>query len=101
MDTRFARLWAGPYLVAILAAASACKEQDANAATAADSAAATPATPISLPVVGEEVRKGDLILTVPTTGQVRSDAVATLRAEASGTVAQVLVVPGQRVSRLR
>lgn len=99
MNTRVARIWGGVHLVGILAASSACKKQDANAATAADSAAATPTTPISLPVVGEAVRKGDLILTVPTTGQVRSDAVATLRAEASGTVAQILVVPGQRVSR--
>ena len=82
-----------------LAATLSCKKQDANAEPAADSTAAAPATPISLPVVGEEVRTGDLVLTVPTTGQVRSDAVATLRAEAAGTVQEVLVVPGQRVAR--
>jgi len=86
-------------LMAAVAAGTACKKQDANAETAADSTAATPSTPISLPVVGEEVRTGDLVLTVPTTGQVRSDAVATLRAEAAGTVQEVLVVPGQRVAR--
>jgi RND family efflux transporter MFP subunit len=81
-----------------LAATSACKKQDANATTGADSTA-TPASAISLPVVGEQVTWGDLVLTVPTTGQVRSGAVATLRAEAAGTVAEVLVVPGQRVAR--
>jgi gold/copper resistance efflux system membrane fusion protein len=86
-------------LIVAIATGTACKKQDANAETAADSTAAAPSTPISLPVVGEEVRTGDLVLTVPTTGQVRSDAVATLRAEAAGTVQEVLVVPGQRVAR--
>ena len=81
-------------------AAAGCKKQEANAETAADSTGTerAPST-LSLPVVAEQVRKDDLVLTVPTTGQVRSDAVATLRAEAGGTVQQVLVVPGQRVTR--
>jgi HlyD family secretion protein len=77
---------------------AACKDKDASAETTADSTAA-PASALSLPVVGETVRQGDLVLTVPTTAQVRSDAVATLRSETVGTVDKVLIVPGQRVAR--
>jgi hypothetical protein len=36
--------------------------------------------------VGEEVRRGDLVLTVSTTGQIRSEAVVPLKVEATGTV---------------
>ena len=98
MSYRIARSLLGAALAASVTVG--CKKQDANAETAADSADAGPApSTLSLPVVAEQVRKDDLVLTVPTTGQVRSDAVATLRTEANGTVHQVLVVPGQRVSR--
>jgi HlyD family secretion protein len=54
---------------------------------------------VALPVVGQQARRGDLILTVATTGQVRSDAVATLRAETAGRVDEVLVRPGSKVSK--
>jgi HlyD family secretion protein len=54
---------------------------------------------MALPVVGEVVRKADLVLTVATTGQVRSRGVADLRAETSGTVDAVLVTPGSRVRK--
>lgn len=54
---------------------------------------------LTLPVVGQAARRGDLVLSVSTTGQVRSDAVATLRSEAAGTVDEVLVRPGSRVRR--
>jgi RND family efflux transporter MFP subunit len=78
-----------------------CKGEDAKAEGAAAKPDSTraPSTSLSLPVVGDPVRKGDLVLTVTTTGQVRSDAVSRLRAEAAGTVQKVLVVPGQRVTR--
>ncbi len=52
---------------------------------------------MSLPVVGETVRREDLVLTIATTGQVHSDAVAELKAETSGTVDSVLVRPGDNV----
>lgn len=52
---------------------------------------------VSLPVVAEAARDGDLVLRVNTTGQVRSDAAGTLKAEVNGTVARVLVHPGDRV----
>jgi RND family efflux transporter MFP subunit len=54
---------------------------------------------MALPVAGQEVRKGDLVLSVVTTGQVRSDAYAHLKSETSGTVTEVLVTPGQVVRK--
>lgn len=55
--------------------------------------------PVVLPVVGEEVRVGDLVLSVTTTGQVRSESSASLRVEVAGTVQEVLVRPGQAVRK--
>jgi RND family efflux transporter MFP subunit len=84
--------------LALAAAVAACD----GAKAAADDVAATPeraASSLALPVVGAPVRQGDLVLTITTTGQVRSAAVAELKAEATGTVQHVLVRPGQRVRR--
>jgi RND family efflux transporter MFP subunit len=77
----------------------ACKDKAANAEDGAASGATPKPSAISLPVVGQTVRKGDLVLSVVTTGQVRSDATARLKAEATGTVQAVLVIPGQHVAR--
>lgn len=57
------------------------------------------ASTLALPVVAEEARDGDLVLRVTTTGQVRSDAAVKLRAEVGGTIGQLLVRPGARVTR--
>ena len=90
-------------LSALLAALPGCFKKGADGANTA--AAETPGeeaasnSKVSLPVVGAEVRKGDLVLSINTTGQVRSEAVANLKAEVSGTIDQVLVRPGQRVSK--
>jgi RND family efflux transporter MFP subunit len=54
---------------------------------------------VNLPVVAEEVREGDLVLTVNTTGQVRSDGEARLQAEVAGTIQTVHVRPGDRVKK--
>lgn len=54
---------------------------------------------VSLPVAAEEVRDGDLVLSVTTTAQVRSEADARIAAEVPGTVAAVLVRPGDRVRK--
>ncbi|MBL0169215.1 MAG: biotin/lipoyl-binding protein [Gemmatimonadaceae bacterium] len=95
----------------MLAAASACKRGDATAgdstkpATGDASAAASanadgaPQSQLALPVTADAAREGDLILRVNTTGQIRSDAAVKLRAEVAGTVAQVLVRPGARVTK--
>ena len=71
----------------------------AGAAATADSSGEQPRSNVSLPVAAEEVRDGDLILSVTTTGQVRSDAEATLKAELAGTIETVLVRPGDQVKR--
>jgi membrane fusion protein, multidrug efflux system len=52
---------------------------------------------IALPVVGAEVRRGDLILTIRTTGQVRAERQVSLKGETQGTVEAVPVRPGDRV----
>ena len=84
--------------------AAGCKDKAANAAsggadsTAADSGQAAPSA-LALPVVGEEVREGDLILSVVTTGQVRSEAMSVLKSETQGTIIAVLVRPGARVRK--
>lgn len=100
-----------PQLLALVAALSVfsiagCKKVDGSetdSTAAGDSAAvptdAAPTTALSLPVAAVPVREGDLILTVSTTGQVASDEVSALRSEVAGTVAKVLVRPGDRVRR--
>lgn len=85
-------------------ATGACKGGTARAEgekPAADSgvAATGGGAGLALPVAGETVRRGDLVLTIATTGQVRSDAVATLKGETNGTVEAVLVRPGSRVRK--
>ncbi|MCU0649214.1 MAG: efflux RND transporter periplasmic adaptor subunit [Gemmatimonadaceae bacterium] len=95
-------------LLAACAVAAACdrlgaaKTGDSAAATAADSSSARApggGRTLALPVVATAARDGDLVLSVTTTGQVRSDAQVALKAEVAGTVAQVLVRPGQRVTK--
>ena len=78
--------------------AEAVADTTADAMASADTTS-TPRSNVSLPVAAEEVRDGDLILTVTTTGQVRSDAEATLKAELAGTIETVLVRPGDAVRR--
>src|SRR5574338_560279 len=87
-----------------LLAAPACKGKTAQAEgekAPADSGttAAGAGGSLALPVAGETVRRGDLVLTVATTGQVRSEAVAALKGETNGTVEAVLVRPGTRVAK--
>ncbi len=79
-----------------------CKQKAADAATKSekpDSSAAATSSTVTLPVVGQEVRKGDLILSVVTTGQIRSEAMSVLKSETQGTIAEVLVKPGDRVKK--
>jgi RND family efflux transporter MFP subunit len=83
-----------------LALGTGCKDKPADAATK------PPGTPdssggatLALPVVGQEVRKGDLVLSVVTTGQIRSEAVSDLKSETQGTIVAVLVRPGDRVKK--
>ena len=90
-------------ILLVLVAAGSCKSGAGasgadSTATAADSVAPGSST-MTLPVVAEEVRQGDLILSVTTTGQVRSEAMALLKSETQGTIIAVLVRPGDRVRK--
>lgn len=76
-----------------------CKKKDAEAAAKAADSTQTPGSTVTLPVVGQEVRQGDLILSVVTTGQIRSEAMSVLKSETQGTIAAVLVRPGDHVRK--
>ncbi|MDP1859863.1 MAG: efflux RND transporter periplasmic adaptor subunit [Gemmatimonadaceae bacterium] len=89
-------------VIALSAALAACsktgaKAVDASQAAASDTAAAAGTRAVSLPVVAAEARDGDLVLTINTTGLVRSDAEGTLKAEVGGTVINVPSHPGDHV----
>ncbi len=70
--------------------------EDADS-TASENEGGSSAAGMSLPVVADSVVTGDLILSVNTTGQVRSLAEGTISAEVSGRVQRVNVRPGDRV----
>ncbi|MEK7379910.1 MAG: biotin/lipoyl-binding protein [Gemmatimonadota bacterium] len=72
-------------------------EGDAAAADSTDPDADAPSS-LTLPVVGAEVRQGDLVLSVTTTGQVSSESAVTLKAEAQGIVLEVAARPGQHLT---
>lgn len=75
---------------------------DADAEGSADSTAtadATPSAPLTLPVVAEDVVQGDLVLTVLTKGEVRSEAATRIKSEVGGTVQELLKRPGDRVRK--
>jgi RND family efflux transporter MFP subunit len=72
----------------------------AQAGTSKDSAKSPEAGPqLALPVTVEPARDGDLILSILTTGQVRSEAEGKLKFEVGGIVDRVLVRPGQPVRK--
>lgn len=75
------------------------KTDSQASATTGDSTAQQSTTTLTLPVVAEEVREGDLVLSVNTVGQIRSEAVAMLRSETQGTIIEVAVRPGDRVKK--
>lgn len=89
-------------LFVLIALLTACDKLGGSAdaeTAAADSTAegGSTASNVSLPVVAGEVTDGDLVLSVNTTGQVRSDSEGRIRSEVAGTVARVMVRPGDRV----
>ena len=102
MTLRLLRLASLLGLVAILA--SGCSKEAIGESTAnGDSAAAeeegdnASAPDVRLPVVAQEARDGDLVLHVNTSGRVRSRASSRVTVEVTGSVASVLVRPGDRV----
>lgn len=102
---RSRRLLARAASVVVLILATGCgKGSDGDAESSPDDSTVAGAdgpatTQLALPVAAVEVREGDLVLTVSTTGQVASDEVAVLRSEIAATVSRVLVRPGDRVRK--
>jgi RND family efflux transporter MFP subunit len=88
-----------PLLLLTLAITAGCKGEDADAEASANAADSTEAegSSLALPVVGQEVRRGDLVLSVITTGQVRAEQTAMIKSETQGTINEILVRAGDRV----
>ena len=82
--------------LSLIAAGCGSKSGEAAANPPTARTAATDSA-VALPVVGAEVRRGDLVLSIRTTGQVRAERQVSLKGETQGTVAAVLVRPGDRV----
>ena len=103
-STRYFALFAA---LVFSASFAGCKKADGSESDSTDASSdstaaptdAAPTTALALPVAAVEVRDGDLVLTVSTTGQVASDEVSALRSEVYGTVEKVLVRAGDRVRR--
>ncbi|HRP07781.1 MAG TPA: efflux RND transporter periplasmic adaptor subunit [Gemmatimonadales bacterium] len=88
-------------LILGLLAMAACKKGESGdgAVDSTGSEADAGTSSLALPVVGEPVIKGDLVLSVAATGTIKSEATTVVKAETQGTVAEVLVRPGDRVAR--
>ena len=92
----------------VVATLSACSKGDASGTgdstkTSADSAAAAdtaaPATTLTLPVTAEEAIDGDLVLSIVTTGLVRSESETKLKAEVGGKIVEIMARPGERIKK--
>lgn len=92
-------------LLLVVATVSACNKAgagDTDSAKGAPNAADAPTSrtdSLSLPVVAEEARDGDLVLRVNTTGIVRSQALVKLTAEVGGVIVQLPVRSGAAVRK--
>ena len=73
--------------------------QSGKSTTPAVDSTPSNAPPIALPVNVEPARDGDLVLSIITSGQVRSERQSNLRTEVAGTVSRVAVRPGQTVRK--
>lgn len=87
-------------ILALCLMLAACGDSKADGTTDdSTQAAATEeaGSKLVLPVVGDDVIKGDLVLSVNAIGTIKSEATTMVKAETQGTVAEVLVRPGDRV----
>jgi RND family efflux transporter MFP subunit len=98
-DGRMGRWTVRSVLLLMLAIVVGCKGENADAEAAENAADSTEAegSSLALPVVGQEVRRGDLVLSVITTGQVRAEQTAMIKSETQGTITEILVRAGERV----
>lgn len=93
--------------VPLLLSATACKkaadaQNDSADGAPAPADAASPGSrkdSLSLPVVAEEARDGDLVLRVNTTGVIRSEALVKLTAEVGGVIVGLPVRSGEAVKK--
>lgn len=86
--------------------ASGCASGDTDAEGADPDALSTdgpgadaPRAAVELPIVAQAACEGDLVLRVNTRGDVYGDAIARLASDVGGTVAEVLVRSGARVTK--
>ena len=93
--------------VLFLASFAACtKGKDASGSgdttkTTTDAAAdtTTARASLTLPVAAEKAFDGDLVMSIVTTGLVRSESETKLKAEVGGTIEAILARPGERVKK--
>ncbi len=102
MTVPFVRLVSLLTLCCLLSSGCSTEATGESAANGTDSAEAgadgdEAAADVRLPVVAQEARDGDLVLHVATSGRVRSRASSRVTVEVTGSVAAVLVQPGDRV----
>lgn len=89
----------------LVTSASACKNfatdgaDSTDGAPAASEASTSRSDSLSLPVVAEQARDGDLVLRVNTTGIVRSEALVKLTAEVGGVIVLLPVRSGSPVRK--
>ncbi len=96
------RFLSAAVLVALVSACAKDASDSADSLAAegdSESAGADAPAAVTLPVVVEDVIQGDLVLTVMTRGEVRSEAATRLKAEVGGTVEAILKRPGDRVQQ--
>jgi RND family efflux transporter MFP subunit len=94
------------WVVLALAAVTACNKGkgaggagDSTKAVADTSADASASKSLTLPVSAEEAIDGDLVLSIVTTGLVRSESETKLKAEVGGTIQAIMVHPGEFVKK--
>lgn len=91
---------AGLFLAATLVTACGNKaDSDGSGDSTPQAALDASTSSLELPVVGEPVIEGDLVLSVAATGTIRTDARSVVKSETQGVVAEVLVRPGDAVAR--
>lgn len=86
------------FLIVEVALLGACRAANEDAQAISADSARERGEPVALPVVGSLVERGDLVITIRTSGRVRSDRLVSLKSETQGTVAEVNLRPGDRVA---
>src|SRR5579862_3087336 len=86
-------------ILLILPALACSNAQGESAVPSPGTDAATDTASLTLPVSAAPAIDGDLVLSIGTTGLVRSESETRLKAEVSGTIERILVQPGDVVRK--